>query len=118
MNGKVAVLPFSITGTVAVGVGTFRLYNDSGQAWTIVAVRATVGTAPTGSALIVDVNKNGVTVFGTQANRPSIAAGSNTAKSTGMSVTTVADGEYLTVDVDSVGSTVAGSNLVVQVTVR
>ncbi|MEQ4716097.1 hypothetical protein [Nonomuraea sp. B19D2] len=112
------VLPYSIAGTVATGVGSFRLYNDTAAAWTITGVRATVGTAPTGAALIVDVNKNGTTVFGTQANRPTIAAGSNTSgKVTGMSVTTVAVGEYLTVDVDSVGSTVAGSNLTVQIMV-
>lgn len=110
-------LTYSISGAVATGVGTFRLYNDSGVSWTITAVRATVGTAPTGATLIVDVNKNGTTIFTTQANRPTIAVSTNTIKRTNMDVTTLADGDYLTVDVDQVGSTVAGSNLVVQIAV-
>lgn len=110
-------LTYSISGAVATGVGTFRLYNDSGVSWTIVAVRATVGTAPTGATLIVDVNKNGTTIFTTQANRPTIAVSTNTIKRTNAEVTTLADGDYLTVDVDQVGSTVAGSNLVVQIAV-
>lgn len=109
----VTVLPFSITGDVEAGTGTFRLYNDSGRAWTIRAVRATVGTPPTGTALTVDVLKNGVTIFGTPADRPTVPVGENTARSTGMTVTTVADGEYLTVDVVAA----SGADLVVQVTV-
>ena len=108
---------YSISGPVATGAGSFRLYNDSGATLTIVSVRATVGTAPTGATLIVDVNKNGTTIFTTQANRPTIAVSTNTIKRTNMDVTTVADGDYLTVDIDQVGSTVAGSNLVVSITV-
>jgi hypothetical protein len=112
-----ALPPFSVTGAVTTRVGSHRLYNDTGATWTITAVRASVGTAPTGATLIVDVNKNGTTIFTTQANRPTIAVSTNTIKRTNMNVTTVADGEYLTVDVDQVGSTVAGSNLIVQITI-
>jgi hypothetical protein len=32
-----------------------------------------------------------------------------------MDVTTIADGDYFTVDVDQIGSTVAGSDLVLQI---
>jgi len=63
----------------------------------------------------VDVNLNGTTIFGTQANRPTIAISGTTNKTTGMSVTSWADGDYLTVDVDQVGSTAAGANLTVQI---
>ncbi|WP_431911713.1 hypothetical protein [Nonomuraea jabiensis] len=108
---------YSITGPLAVGVGTFKLYNDTGKQWTIQAVRATVGTAPVGAAVTVDVNKNGTTIFGTQANRPTIASGQSTVKATGMTVTAVADGEYLTVDVDTIGTTEKGADLVVQIVV-
>jgi small ligand-binding sensory domain FIST len=106
---------FSYPGTVATGTGAGRLYNDTGRAMTIIAIRASVGTAPTGATLIVDVNKNGTTVFTTQGNRPAIAISGNTAKVTNMDVTALADGDYLTVDVDQVGSTVAGANLTVAV---
>lgn len=106
----------SKTGNVAVGVGTFAWYNDSGVTMRIRSVRATVNTAPTGAALIVDVNRNGTTIFGTQANRPTIAAAAKTSgKMTGMSVTTIPDGQSITVDVDQIGSTIAGADLVVQI---
>ena len=106
---------FGVAGSVSVRTGAIRVYNDSGRTRTIVSARASVGTAPTGASLIVDVHKNGTTIFGTQANRPTIAVSTNTNKSTGHTVTTWADGEYLTVDVDQVGSTVAGSDLAVTV---
>ena len=44
---------------------------------TITGVTAAIDTAPTGQAVIVDINKNGSTIFTTQANRPSIATGNN-----------------------------------------
>ncbi|MEO5498996.1 MAG: hypothetical protein ABIR46_00685, partial [Candidatus Saccharimonadales bacterium] len=110
------VLPYSFTGSVAVTVGAFRLYNDSGAAWTIVGVRASVGTAPTGASMIIDINVGGTTIFSTQGNRPTIAAATNTSGNvTNMNVTSVANGGYLTVDIDQIGSTVAGSDLTVQV---
>lgn len=102
---------YSYTGVVAAGVGVHRLYNDSGRARTITKARASVGTAPTGSSLVVDVNVNGTTAF---SSKPTIAAGANTGSAT-PSAPTWADGAYLTVDVDSVGSTVAGSDLTVTV---
>jgi hypothetical protein len=110
------VLALSQAGAVTATPGTARIYNDSGRALTIMAVRASVGTAPTGSALVVDVNKNGVTIFTTQGNRPSIpAAGNTSGKVANMDVTALADGDYLTVDVDQVGSTTPGSDLTVQI---
>lgn len=112
------VLPYSYLGSLSVGAGTFRLYNDMGTTWTITGVRASAGTAPTGASIIVDVNKNGTTIFTTQGNRPTIAISGNTSGNvTNMDVTTVAAGEYLTVDIDQVGSTIAGADLTVQVEV-
>src|SRR5439155_23771632 len=109
-------LMYSLAGAVSTGTGKARLYNDTGVPLTIRAVRASVGTAPTGASLVVDVNKGGTTVFTTQANRPTIAAGANTSgKVTAINVTTLNDGEYVTVDIDQVGSTVAGAVHVVQV---
>ncbi len=103
------------SGNVAVGTGKHRIYNDTGVTLTIRAVRATVNTAPTGAAIRVDVNRNGTTIFTTQGNRPNIAISSFTSKVTNMDVVTLADGEYLTVDIDQVGSSVVGADLVVQV---
>lgn len=112
----IGLFPFSKAGTLTTFVGAARLYNDTGRTLTISAVRASVGTAPTGTSLIVDVKKNGITIFTTQANRPTIAIGANTSgKVTNMDITSLADGDYLTVDVAQVGSTVAGADLTVTV---
>ncbi len=110
------VLPYSYYGSLMVSTGTFRLYNDSGTDWTVTGVRASLGTAPTGTSVIIDINKNGTTLFTNQANRPTIAISSNTSGNvTNMDVTTIADGEYLTVDIDQVGSGTKGADLTVQV---
>ena len=104
--------PFSQAGTLAVKVGTSR-YPVKGGTFQIQTIAAMVDTAPTGAAVIIDVNKNGASLYGTQANRPTIAAGSNGATVGAHTATTVTDGDYLTVDIDQVGSTVAGADLVV-----
>jgi hypothetical protein len=82
---------------------------------TITNVIVSVGTAPTGASLIVDVNKNGTTIFTTQANRPTIAAAGNADTSSVPAVTSLTSSDYLTVDIDQVGSTVKGSDLTVQI---
>jgi len=104
---------FASSGAQTTVTGALRWYAP--VALTISSVRASVGTAPTGACLIVDVNKNGTTIFSGGTGRPWIAGSTNTATSTGMSTTALAAGDYLTVDVDQVGSTVAGSDLTVQV---
>jgi len=107
---------FQIPGALTVTSGAFRIYNDTGLQLGIRGVRASVGTAPTGAAVIVDVNKNGVSLFTTQANRPTIVAGTNTSGLvSNMEIVTIENGEYLSVDVDQIGSTLAGADLMVQV---
>jgi hypothetical protein len=108
-----SMITFAQTGVLSVFTGAIR-YRFPFAA-TILGITSAVNTAPTGASLICDVNKNGTTVFTTQGNRPTIAA-SGTASHTGTSeavpdVTAIAAGDYLTVDIDQVGSTVAGSNL-------
>lgn len=112
---KVAdIQTFGYPGTLATYVGAGRYYIES--ACTISSIRASVGTAPTGASVIVDVNKNGTTVFTTQANRPTIAASGFTSGAvTNMNITSLAAGDYLTIDIDQVGSTIAGADLTVTV---
>lgn len=110
------VPPHAVKGTVATGTGGHRWYNDTGQPLTIRSVRASVGTAPTGADLIVDVNVSGSTIWSTQANRPAIPAGTNTSGAvTAINTTTIPAGGFVTVDVDAVGSTVPGADLTVQI---
>ena len=109
---------FSSTGTLVAETGVHRLYNNRTTAWTINGVRASVGTAPTGAAIIIDIKVNGTTIFTNQANRPTIAAAANASSYvTNMDVTSVPAGSYITVDVAQVGSTIPGSDLTVQVEV-
>jgi hypothetical protein len=78
-------------------------------------VRIGVGTAPTGASVIVDVKKNGTTIFTTTGNRPAISAGGFSGVSGTPDTPSVTTNDYLTVDVSQVGSTVAGSDLTVQI---
>lgn len=106
---------FFQSGSLSVGSGSFKL--PFTLAAEIISVQLAVGTSPTGADLIVDVNKNGTTVFTTQANRPTVPAGDvdGVGAETTPDVTSVAEGEYLTVDIDQVGSTIAGEDLTVVV---
>lgn len=110
------LIAFTRNGALAVLAGTTRFRVPVNC--TILGVAATVGGAPTGASLIVDVNKNGTTLFTNQANRPTIAAGANASGDTVPDITALVAGDYLTIDTDQVGSTVAGSDLVVVVRLR
>lgn len=114
INDYIAV--FSRSGDATITAGTMRWRFP--VAATIVGASAAIGTAPTGSSLIIDVNKNGTTIYTTQGNRPTISAGTNSASETSPNVTSMAIGDYLTVDIDQIGSTVAGSDLTVFVRYR
>lgn len=107
-------LLFSKSGVLTVVAGVSRVPIHGGT-FNIIGVYAMVNTQPTGAAVIVDVNKNGTTIFTTQSNRPQIAVSTNGDASGTPDVTSITTGDYLTVDVDQIGSTVAGSDLVVSV---
>jgi hypothetical protein len=107
---------FTIPGTLTTGTGQAKLLFP--RAAVITAVMAAVGTAPTGASLIFDVNKNGTTIFTTQGNRPTITATNFTDLSSTPDVTSVAANDYLTVDIDQIGSTVAGADATVTVEFR
>ena len=115
-SGYTEAYPFSVSGVLTVQAGTHRIYTEG--TYVIESIRASVGTAPTGAAILVDVNKNGTTIFTTPANRPTIAIGTNTDTANNPDITTFAANDYLTVDVDQIGSTIAGSDLTVVVRLR
>jgi hypothetical protein len=110
------VFPFCTTGTLAVTTDTTALRFRLPFAIVVTGVYATVSTCPTGADIIVDVHKDGTTLFTTQGLRPVIAA---TAYDSGAvdvpDVTACAADTYLTVNVDQIGSTIAGANLTVGV---
>lgn len=104
---------FTVADALTAAAGKLRIYNYIGSTLTISGVYLAVNTAPTGAAIIVDVHKSGTTIFTTQSNRPQIAAGGNEGSSTTIENAALTNGAYLTVDVDQIGSTVAGSDLTV-----
>jgi hypothetical protein len=89
-TGKVkTTLSFAVTGTLAAGTDKAPTLLAT-CSLTITKVKLVVKTAPTGADLIVDVNKNGTTVFTTQSNRPKITAGNTTGDSGTPDVTSLA----------------------------
>ncbi|MFC4014704.1 hypothetical protein ACFOY2_46290 [Nonomuraea purpurea] len=109
--------PYVIDGPLTVAAGTYRLWNDTGRAWTITSVRASVVAPPTGGGVRVDINLNGTSIFASAASQPTIPDGGTTAKATSFATAVVPDGGHLTVDVDAIGTTAPGAKLSVQVTV-
>lgn len=103
-------LYFSMPGNLVVGAGISPvpiLANGN-----ITAYRTKGITAPTGSAAIFDINKNGSTMFTTGGNRPTVAAGATVSSLTLPDIVAVAAGDYLTVDIDQIGSGTAGADFV------
>ena len=94
-------------------VGQGKLVFRMPYAMTITDVRASVTTPPTGSTIIVDIDQGGSSIFTT--NKLSIDAGENTSTTaaTPPNITTTAlnDDVEIIVNIDQVGSTVAGTGL-------
>ncbi len=110
-----SLLPYTVPGVLVAGAGTIRL--PIPVACVVESVIASASVAPTGASIKVDVHKNGTTIFTTQANRPEISAGTNVSGIKTPDVTALAAGDYLTIDVDQIGSTIAGADLVVVIKV-
>lgn len=99
--------------TTALTTGTAKVTFRMPFAMTLTAVRASVTTAPTDAILIVDINEGGSTIMTT--NKLSIDATEKTsttaATAAGITDTALADDAEITIDIDQVGSTVAGAGL-------
>lgn len=105
---------FTRPGSLVTETGVARLTFPA--AATITSVRATVNTAPTGASVIVDVLKNGATIWGSNpGNRPTIAAAGNQSGNAVPDTTALAAGDYLQVQIAQVGSTITGADLTVTV---
>jgi hypothetical protein len=116
LNHAIEAYSFFAMGALTVRTGTSRIYLEGNYIFE--TCRASVNTAPTGAAVIVDVNKNGSTIYSTQGARPQIAISTNSATGNSPAITTFVLGDYITVDIDQVGSSVAGSDLTVTIRLR
>lgn len=101
--------------TTALTTGTAKVTFRMPYAFTLKAgaagVRASVNTAPTDAAITIDINKSGASILSTKLT---IAAASKTSvggTAPVLSSTSLADDEEITIDIDQIGSTVAGAGL-------
>jgi len=96
----------------ATGVVTFRMP----YAFTVTDVRASVTTAPTGATITVDINENGTSILSTKLTIDASEKTSETAATAAViSDSALADDAEITIDIDQVGSTVAGTGLKVYI---
>ncbi len=94
--------------------GTNKGYVRIPYAFTLTGVRCSVLTAPTGAVLTVDINKNGTTVLSTKLTIDATEKTSTTATTPAViSVSSFADDDSIEIDIDTIGSTIAGAGLVV-----
>jgi hypothetical protein len=98
--------------TTALTVGSAKVTFRMPCAMTLTEVRASVTTAPTGSVLTVDVSKSGASILSTKLT---IDAGEKTSITAAapavISDSALTDDAEITIDIDGVGSTVAGAGL-------
>lgn len=98
--------------TTALTTGTAKVTFRMPFAFTLTAVRASVTTAPTGAVLTVDINENGTTILSTKITIDATEKTSTTAATAPViSDTALADDAEITIDIDTVGSTIAGAGL-------
>ena len=102
-----------------LATGTGKVYFRMPYAGTLLAVKATVNTAPTGSTLICDINEAGTSVLGTKLSIDASEKTSDTAASAAtITDSALANDAEITIDIDQVGSTVTGKGLKVYMKVR
>jgi hypothetical protein len=99
--------------TTALTTGTAKVTFRMPYAFTLTDVRASVTTAPTGGTLLtVDVNESGTTILSTKLTFDASEKTTTTAATPRViSDSALADDAEITIDIDAVGSTVAGAGL-------
>jgi len=108
---KQTIASILIPGTLTAGIKARFVLPFSAQN---IEVVLGVVTAPTGADILVDINKAGVTIFATQANRPKIVDGSTTgAFSPIADVTPLTLLDVIEIEIDQIGSGVVGADLMV-----
>ncbi len=98
--------------TTALTTGVAKVTFRMPYAFTLTAVRSSVTTAPTGSTLVVDINESGSTILSTKLSIDASEKTSTTAASAAViSDASLADDAEITIDIDQIGSTIAGAGL-------
>ena len=116
-QGDAAPLAYARDGelTVATGVKRYRFPYDC----VILGISATLGTAPMGDDVIVDILVNGDSLFPTPGDRIVVPDGSDEfPEDPRLPEIPVYEGNFLTMNVEQVGSTIRGADLLVLVRYR
>lgn len=110
---SVVVIPIAVSDeTTALTTGTAKVTFRMPFAMTLTDVRSSVTTAPTGSTLVVDINEAGSTILSTKLSIDASEKTSVTAASAAViSDANLADDAEITIDIDQIGSTIAGAGL-------
>jgi hypothetical protein len=117
-DADVIVIPVGDEST-ALTTGANKVRFRMPFAATLLAIRGGVNTAPTGSTLIVDVNEAGTSVLSTKLSIDASETSSTTAASAAtITDSSLADDAEISIDIDQIGSTVAGAGLKVSLFVR
>jgi hypothetical protein len=105
---------FDIAGAIGVAVQNEKWFVPASEVLTINKVTAYAVTAPTGAAMIIDVRDDTASIWSdVQGNMCQIAAGANLGSA--IASVTPAGGSMIDIQVEQVGSGVAGSDLSVTV---
>ena len=94
--------------------GTAKVTFRAPYAFTLTAVRASVNTAPTGSTLIIDINNGANSALSTKLSIDASEKTSTTAATAAVIDTSYddfSDDAEITIDIDQIGSTIAGAGL-------
>lgn len=99
--------------TTALTAGTAKVTFRMPYAFKLTDIRASVTTAPTGGTLLtVDVNESGTTILSTKLTFDASEKTTTTAATPRViSDSDLADDAEMTIDIDAVGSTIAGAGL-------
>lgn len=112
MLGSQSIIVACSDETTALTTGVAKVTFRMPYAFTLTAVRASVTTAPTGAVLTVDINESGATILSTKITIDATETTSTTAATPPViSDTALADDAEITIDIDTVGSTIAGTGL-------
>lgn len=116
-NLRTRTLLWSIPGSVYTGTNVSSRI-DVAFAGQITKATAYSKTAPTGASMLIDINKNGTSIWATnQGKRLTVAATANTGNQTNFDTTSFTATDYFTIDIDQIGSTIGGADLTVQLQV-
>jgi hypothetical protein len=121
VDSNVYLTTYIVTFVLSIGVDSTIGANKTNEIViprnsTITKVLARCKTAPTNAALIFDINKNGTSIWDTtQANRIQIAANAVSGTQTSFDTVSLDEGDILTIDIDQIGSLVAGRDITIEV---